>query len=375
MRLHLAQNIKRLRKEAGITQEALAETLGVSSQSVSRWELGICYPDLEMLPALANFFGVSVDTLLSNDRASKEEDARIFDETYGKLSDQTAEKIEFAQEYCRKYPENDRYAYLLIKAVLRHAVGDVGRAEKYIPLLSKNAERLLETRYRDAVICDMVCLSDEKELSKWLDLAPYAGFSRRYCLMNRAMMHPERLDWLYQQGMEMLETFAEQLDRRFPDAKGAEAKAEYQRSVLRTLRSFGEDGKIPDGWMMFYAYKQFVLAACLFGIERTEEGWREFDEALAKCRYVCSLTAEWLPIGTSLFADLKVSRDWTFALDPEGNKHKLFGISPHSFYSMQEIADLLTNPRFAWFSPVRESEKFRTAVEWVTDVAKRAENG
>ena len=375
MRLHLAQNIKRLRKETGITQEALAETLGVSSQSVSRWELGICYPDLEMLPALANFFGVSVDALLSNDRVSKEEDARLFDETYGKLSDETAEKIEFVREYCRKYPENDGYAYLFIEAVCRYAAGNAEKAEKYMQAVLKNAERLLETRYRDAVIRNMVCLADEAELAKWLDLAPYAGFSRRYCLMTRAMMHAERDDWRYQQGMEMLETFAEQLDRRFPDAKGPEAKAEYQRSVLRTVRSFGKDGEIPDGWMLFYAYKQLVLAACLFGGGKTEEGWREFNGALEKYRYIHSLSDGWLPVGGPLFADLKVSRDWKFALDPEGNKHKLFGISPLSFYSMRATADLLTNPRWSWFSSVRESEKFQAAVEWVTDVAKRVENG
>ena len=116
MRLNVAQNIKRLRKEAGLTQEALSEKLGVSSQSVSRWELGICYPDLELLPSIANFFGVSVDVLLNNDAESKERDEQIFQETFWKLSDKTTEKIVFVREYCHKYPENDGYAYLLMDA-------------------------------------------------------------------------------------------------------------------------------------------------------------------------------------------------------------------------------------------------------------------
>ena len=49
MKLRIGENIKFLRKAADITQETLAEMLGVSCQSVSRWELGTCYPDMELL--------------------------------------------------------------------------------------------------------------------------------------------------------------------------------------------------------------------------------------------------------------------------------------------------------------------------------------
>ena len=41
----------------------LAQALGVTPQAVSRWENGICYPDMELLPSMANFFGVSIDEL------------------------------------------------------------------------------------------------------------------------------------------------------------------------------------------------------------------------------------------------------------------------------------------------------------------------
>ena len=74
MNLNFAENLKRLRKEKEITQEKLADFLGVTGQTISRWELGICYPDLELLPAIANYFGVSIDLLLSNDAISKEKD-------------------------------------------------------------------------------------------------------------------------------------------------------------------------------------------------------------------------------------------------------------------------------------------------------------
>ncbi|HML47698.1 MAG TPA: helix-turn-helix transcriptional regulator [Clostridia bacterium] len=53
-----------LRKEQDMTQEDLAQRLGVTNQSVSKWELGQCYPDIALLPALAEIFKVTTDELL-----------------------------------------------------------------------------------------------------------------------------------------------------------------------------------------------------------------------------------------------------------------------------------------------------------------------
>ena len=64
MLIRLDKNLRRLRKEAGITQEQLANKLGVSFQAVSRWETGAAYPDITLLPELANTFHITVDSLL-----------------------------------------------------------------------------------------------------------------------------------------------------------------------------------------------------------------------------------------------------------------------------------------------------------------------
>lgn len=62
MKLQFGDNFKRLRKQREITQEQVAEMLGISCQSVSRWELGVCYPDFELLPVIANCFEVTIDS-------------------------------------------------------------------------------------------------------------------------------------------------------------------------------------------------------------------------------------------------------------------------------------------------------------------------
>ena len=61
---HIAPRLTALRCAAGITQEALARALSVSNKTVSKWENGISMPDLDMLAALADHFGVSTDFLL-----------------------------------------------------------------------------------------------------------------------------------------------------------------------------------------------------------------------------------------------------------------------------------------------------------------------
>ena len=73
MQLDLGQKIRELRRRDGRTQEALAEALGVTSQAVSRWEANGGYPDMEIIPSIANYFGISIDELFGydNDRSKK----------------------------------------------------------------------------------------------------------------------------------------------------------------------------------------------------------------------------------------------------------------------------------------------------------------
>jgi len=61
--LIINQQIASLRKQKGITQEELAGVLGVTNQTVSKWELAACCPDIQLLPDIADYFNVSIDEL------------------------------------------------------------------------------------------------------------------------------------------------------------------------------------------------------------------------------------------------------------------------------------------------------------------------
>lgn len=68
--LALGKRIQALRKQQGLTQEALSEMMAVSPQAVSKWENAQSCPDIMALPRLANCLGVSIDMLLTGEDAS-----------------------------------------------------------------------------------------------------------------------------------------------------------------------------------------------------------------------------------------------------------------------------------------------------------------
>lgn len=84
--MSIGTTIKRLRRERDITQEQLAEYLGISTGAVSQWECDRTAPDITQLPLLANIFDVSTDELLEIDGKKKDEIIQVFLEKYDELS-------------------------------------------------------------------------------------------------------------------------------------------------------------------------------------------------------------------------------------------------------------------------------------------------
>ena len=85
---YFPENLSLLRRRAGYTQESLAEALNVSRQAVSKWESGVCCPDIQLLPALATYFGVTVDRLLGCEAPKEaEQEATLHKQLHAFLND------------------------------------------------------------------------------------------------------------------------------------------------------------------------------------------------------------------------------------------------------------------------------------------------
>lgn len=108
MKILIGENIKRLRREKNITQEALAEILDVSCAAVSKWERGDTYPDITLIFPLADYFGVSVDELLGYNSARVEAELEELFRQYSKLfrAGKTEEMIALMRQAKKDHPNN-----------------------------------------------------------------------------------------------------------------------------------------------------------------------------------------------------------------------------------------------------------------------------
>lgn len=166
MEIKISDNIRRLRKEKNMTQETLASILSITSQSVSKWERGDGYPDITMLPALANSLGVSVDVLLGNDKIITEERIQNYIAEYKKNTDLSVAKKAY-EEFSYDY----RIMMLYVNALKTHKIENADDEIKRIcKIVLQNCEDKELCRDASYFICGFRNAEDRRAfLKKYID--------------------------------------------------------------------------------------------------------------------------------------------------------------------------------------------------------------
>lgn len=142
MQLNLGTKIRELRRRDGRTQDNLAEALGVTAQAVSRWESGGSYPDMEMIPAIANYFHISIDELFGYhdereekikailDKATKILEKQGFTVSKGSLSEDVGDSVNVLREAAEEFPNEPKILLMLAHTLFMwgcHKYGAKGR--------------------------------------------------------------------------------------------------------------------------------------------------------------------------------------------------------------------------------------------------------
>ncbi len=118
--INLASVLVSKRREKGITQEELANFIGVSKASVSKWETGQSYPDLTFLPQLASYFGISIDELMDyKPQLSKESIRKLYISLSAEFAVKPFEEVlakirELTKKYFACYPFLTQMGLLLV---------------------------------------------------------------------------------------------------------------------------------------------------------------------------------------------------------------------------------------------------------------------
>lgn len=145
MELKIGYKIKTLRKKRQLTQEQLAEKIGVSFQAISKWENNVALPDITLIPVLANYFGVSTDEILCYDSAEKDNEIeRIVEYSYQFRETDIDKGLAILEEGLQKYPDNE----ILLNNML-YVINYSKEPDKTISLASKLIDKTVldEVKY------------------------------------------------------------------------------------------------------------------------------------------------------------------------------------------------------------------------------------
>jgi transcriptional regulator with XRE-family HTH domain len=216
--MKLGIKIRELRQQAGVSQEVLAQALGVTPQAVSRWEIGATAPDIGLLPALASYFDVSIDALFAYDDANREQEMEQFFDRYYALLPQAPEEAQaLLEQALKRYPgqealrllqcfhlkkPEDLPAKIRLCKALSQSQNPTVRTEAIIVLASTYHKLGDETRMRDMLALLPECDSTKLSLSAQFlsgDEAMGCAQKQKFCALDQVFEMLLRIADLYQQ--------------------------------------------------------------------------------------------------------------------------------------------------------------------------------
>ena len=361
MDLLIGERIKKYRKNKEMTQDALAQALTVSPQSISKWECGDGYPDITLLPAIANFFEVTVDELIGNDEISAKEDVqKNFFEVINSLS--LDDQLDLALKYHKKYPRNWHIATSLMHRITRY---QGNREVEYRKLLVDIGERILkdctDSTMRKSAVTAMCMVCDEEEIGALLNRDTTFWYEGRYEIYEKRykLSGQEEKYWIIRNAGNFLRTSA--MIARMREHKSYIGKPEdsvaWNTMYLNILIGITQN-TIPDAWIPEYTMQYIRLSAAYFGLGDNENGYSYLEKAL-------ELSKRWhefpenalLDLGNPLFfGETKLIRnDWHIQL-PNGKKLPILQGFKSEIASLASIME--AEKGWEWFNSVRNEERW-----------------
>lgn len=377
MELLIGETIKKHRRERELTQEAFAQIIGVSAQSISKWECGDGYPDITLLPSIANYFEITVDELMGNDKISAEEDIqKNYFSVEWKLDHK--ERLQLALKYHKKYPRNWHVATSLMYEITRH---HRAKLEEYKHFLYSLCERILRectdsVMRRNAIksIC-MIC--EEEEIDDWLNKDTtfwykerHDVFTERYRLTgDRKQYEMYRCANNFLHMSQMLRALNNSRSYRGHPDKAIQWNLAYLR-ILDTASGYDDTKILPTGWISEYTSAYMRLAAAYFGVKNKDLGYESLEKALSLAKQYHAIPDDTpLDLGNSIFyGDTKAIQNDDSILLPNGKKlHNFSGICAFSPCAAQILE---ASSGWEWFNGVRKEERYLNILEQAKAIEK-----
>ena len=374
MKLNFSENIRKLRRERGFTQEGLAEKMGVSFQTVSRWETGVVYPDIELLPEIADFFEVRVDELLGCTKEDKDKDQKRRWGEYEKLSD-PEEQYAFLRAMKRDFPKQ----YMIPHHMLRIMYVDRIHIDELCSVFEDFSSLCTDKYYIDWAQKMYISLEEENAVKAYIAKSGLSDNDAEAYLEKRYFYRKEWEKYDLQRQLNLCHNIHnicfEQLRKRNPFS--AENSAWAMKKALEIINLLSESsggnlvmgGKDIDLWCFDRYLLGFRLAAALAAIGKKEEAYDVLEGAVGIIERICAL-----PEGTVLGYQSPTLDRITGKLTTNyggGEMYKHF-----SLYDGEEKLDrgftafvandlnfLVERKGWEWFDSIRGEERYKALTE------------
>lgn len=283
MRITLAENLRKMRRDRNLTQEELAGYLGISFQAVSKWERDEGYPDISLLPVIANFFGITVDTLIGNDITTQEERIKAYCEEYERLNikgDMDA-AVTVAQKAYRDYPYDwhviDIYCRSLTKGYSEYPGEKLPELRAICHMIM---DKCTDAEIRMHAVYSMLFAEDDEYVEKWFMEVPgtydFTEWERRE---NRYLERKQMDKYRHQKQQNMMQLYRYLFEKIGIDlSTPQEAVDAYRRRAALQEALFSGENAICEKFR--YAFNQMQLASVLFECEKNEEGYAALENSV-----------------------------------------------------------------------------------------------
>lgn len=193
MKLNIGAVIRDRRRAMNLTQEQLAESLGVTCQSVSRWENEMTYPDIEFLPVLADIFEISLDELMGHTKTAKEKRlSKLWDE--GEAITDPEARFDHLARMKEEFPDQWSIAHTMLNLISTHGI----RKEELSPLAMEVLENCPNELTRWDVTKIFLHNAEEEAITPEFLERYTQRFDRNTLLETRYM---KREDWVRYQAL------------------------------------------------------------------------------------------------------------------------------------------------------------------------------
>lgn len=390
MKLNIGENIRSCRRKMNLTQEQLAEKLGVSFQSVSRWENDMTYPDMELLPVLAGIFGVSTDELLGVPEVKKDREKEKILKELTELSNSETASPERIIELIREIRRSFLDAFSIFH--LRYSVNFemYSRFPEILPEIRLTMEQAMESEGLDVVdksevIQMMTIIEDDQHIEKFLDRYATEQDQSKTALLNTRYQRRREWDKLEPIRQQMLFTYIDKIigwdGQWYNFGKPCDISAnmllsDVQINFLNNLCGLAPDKEHQisgNGKLDFWVHERIFLglkkSARTVAAGKPEEAFILLEDTVSLLELAMTITEPMeLHCSSPFLADISftaeegwMNGDCNYFSEKKQERY-IYISNDQSCYCIQpsNILNAMKDEQgWAWFNPVRQDERFK----------------